>query len=158
MSLASVTADLAARAPDLPPIITDSPTSTVESAAAVLGVEPDQIAKTLGVKIGSGSNARTVLIVVAGTRRLDNRLTKDTFGGRPRFLSGEDVLALTSHPPGGVCPFGLATPLPVYCDESLRAFREVYPAAGAINASVRLSPERLADLTGNQWVNVTVPS
>jgi len=156
MSLESVKADLAQRAPDLSVIVTSSSTATVEEAAATHGVEPDQIAKTLGVKVGSGSNARTVLVVMAGTKRLDNRLTKEALGGRPRFLNGEEVLALTSHPPGGVCPFGLPEPLPVYCDDSLRAFGQIIPAGGATNASVVLTPQRLADLTSATWVKVSI--
>ncbi|GAP23176.1 YbaK/EbsC family protein [Gluconobacter sp. NFX36] len=155
MSLESVKADLATRAPDLSVVVTSSSTATVEEAAATHGVEPDQIAKTLGVKVGSGPNARTVLVVMAGTKRLDNRLTKETLGGRPRFLNGEEVLALTSHPPGGVCPFGLPEPLPVYCDDSLRAFEQIIPAGGATNASVILTPQRLAELTSATWVKVS---
>ncbi|MDI6652058.1 YbaK/EbsC family protein [Gluconobacter japonicus] len=151
MSLESVKADLATRAPDLSVVVTSSSTATVEEAAATHGVEPDQIAKTLGVKVGSGPNARTVLVVMAGT----NRLTKETLGGRPRFLNGEEVLALTSHPPGGVCPFGLPEPLPVYCDDSLRAFEEIIPAGGATNASVVLTPQGLAELTSATWVKVS---
>ena len=58
---------------------------------------------------------------------------KAEFGARPRMLGPEETLALTGHPVGGVCPFGLATPLPVYLDVSLRAFDLVYPAAGSLN-------------------------
>ena len=155
MSLESVRTDLAQRAPDLSIIVTERSTATVEEAAATHNVEPDQIAKTLGVKVGSGPQAKIVLIVMAGTKRLDNRLTKDALGGRPRFLNGDEVLALTSHPPDGVCPFGLSKPLPVYCDESLRAFNIMIPAAGATNASVMLTPARLAELTSAEWVTVT---
>jgi prolyl-tRNA editing enzyme YbaK/EbsC (Cys-tRNA(Pro) deacylase) len=61
---------------------------------------------------------------------------------------------VTSHPVGGVCPFGLPQPLPIYCDRSLERFEEVVPAAGATNAAVRLSPRRLAELTGAEWVDV----
>jgi prolyl-tRNA editing enzyme YbaK/EbsC (Cys-tRNA(Pro) deacylase) len=64
------------------------------------------------------------------------------------------VLSATSHPVGGVCPFGLTAPLTVYCDVSLQAFEEVVPAAGATNAAVRLSPSRLAELTAAEWVDV----
>ncbi|AFW00613.1 hypothetical protein B932_1026 [Gluconobacter oxydans H24] len=41
MSLESVKADLATRAPDLSVIVTSSSTATVEEAAATHGVEPD---------------------------------------------------------------------------------------------------------------------
>ncbi|TGR68426.1 YbaK/EbsC family protein, partial [Mesorhizobium sp. M2D.F.Ca.ET.223.01.1.1] len=69
-------------------------------------------------------------------------------------LGAEEVLAATSHPPGGVCPFGLPGPLPIYCDVSLRPFDEVVPAAGATNAAVRITPQRMAELVGAVWVDV----
>lgn len=53
-----------------------------------------------------------------------------------------------------VCPFGLTRPLPVYCDISLRDFDIVMPAAGSIRSAVRITPERLAHLTGASWVDV----
>jgi prolyl-tRNA editing enzyme YbaK/EbsC (Cys-tRNA(Pro) deacylase) len=37
---------------------------------------------------------------------------------------------------------------------SLKAFDEVYPAAGAPDAAVRITPVRLAVLTHAQWVDV----
>ena len=150
MSLESVRAFLAAHAPDIAIIDQDASTATVAAAAETLGVAPGQIAKTLSIRIGD----RVVLIVARGDARLDNRKTKAAFGGRPRMLGADEVLELTGHPVGGVCPFGLATPIPVYCDLSLRDFAEVYPAAGSTTASVRLTPDRLASLVGAQWVDV----
>ena len=47
-----------------------------------------------------------------------------------------------------------ATPLPVYCDVSLRAFKEVVPAAGATNAALRITPERIAELANAKWIDV----
>ena len=61
---------------------------------------------------------------------------------------------MTGHPIGGVCPFGLPSGLPVYCDVSLRRFKEVVPAAGSTNAAVKIATERLAALTGATWVDV----
>jgi len=153
MSLDSVRADLAVRAPDLPIIEVEHSTATVADAAKALGVEPARIAKTLAVRAGE-----TFLLVTRGDARLDNRKTKDRFGTRPRMLGAEETLALTSHPVGGVCPFGLATPLPVYLDVSLKDFDIVYPAAGSLTSSVEVSPARLADLVSAGWVDIcTVP-
>jgi prolyl-tRNA editing enzyme YbaK/EbsC (Cys-tRNA(Pro) deacylase) len=53
-----------------------------------------------------------------------------------------------------VCPFGLATPVPVYCDVSLRDFTSVFPAAGSLTSSVEIAPERLADLVSTRWVDI----
>lgn len=154
MSLDSVRAFLASHAPDLEIIDQGRSTATVAEAAETLGVVPGQIAKTLSVRVGE----RRLLVVARGDARLDNRKTKDALGGRPRMLEAEEVEHLTGHPVGGVCPFGLATPLPVYCDVSLRDFFIVYPAAGSRTASVALTPARLAELTGAAWVDVCQPA
>jgi prolyl-tRNA editing enzyme YbaK/EbsC (Cys-tRNA(Pro) deacylase) len=42
----------------------------------------------------------------------------------------------------------------IYCDVSLRPYDEVVPAAGGVNAAVRISPGRMAELTGAEWVDV----
>ena len=150
MSLASVRSWLAQHAPDLEIIEVEESTATVDTAAKALGVEPARIAKTLAVRAGN----EVFLLVTRGDARLDNAKSKAEFGARPRMLGAEETLSLTSHPIGGVCPFGLATALPVYCDISLRPFDTVYPAAGSVNSSVRVTPERLFRLVGTRWVDL----
>ncbi|MFI8681655.1 YbaK/EbsC family protein [Brevundimonas diminuta] len=149
MSLASVRAFFAERAPDIAVIELDVSTATVAEAAAAHGVEPGQIAKTLSLQAGD----RTVLLVTAGDARLDNAKTKAAFGGKVKMLDLAEVEGVTGHPVGGVCPFGLATSLPVYCDVSLKAWDVVIPAAGDIHAAVRISPDRMLELTGAAWVD-----
>ena len=150
MSLESVRAWLAAHAPDLPLVDNGTSTATVDLAAAALGVEPGRIAKTLALRVKD----EMFLLVTRGDARLDNAKTKAAFGGRPRMLGPEETLALTGHEVGGVCPFGLATPLAVYCDVSLQAFDTVYPAAGSLTSSVEVAPGRLADLVSRRWVDL----
>jgi prolyl-tRNA editing enzyme YbaK/EbsC (Cys-tRNA(Pro) deacylase) len=150
MSVESVRAFFAAHAPEIGIIeLTDS-TATVELAAMGHGVQPAQIAKTLSLRI----KERTLLVVTSGTARLNNRKIKDVLGGKPRMLSADEVVAMTGHPVGGVCPFGLATPLPVYCDLSLKAFDEVVPAAGSTHSALRIAPQRMAELVKAEWVDV----
>lgn len=153
MSLESVRAWLAQHAPDIAIITQEASTATVAEAAVTLGVQPGQIAKTLSVRV----NDAVMLVVARGDARLDNRKTRDALGGRPRMLGAEEVEALTGHPVGGVCPFGLMTQLPIYCDVSLKDFGLVYPAAGSRTASVCLSPDRLAAITGAAWVDICQP-
>jgi len=150
VSLESVRLWLAQNAPDLEIIEVEESTATVETAAKALGVAPGNIAKTLAVRAG----AEVFLLVTRGDARLDNAKSKAEFGARPRMLATEETLSLTSHPVGGVCPFGLATPLPIYIDLSLRPFDRVYPAAGSLNSSVRVTPQRLFDLVGSRWVDL----
>ena len=150
MSLESVRAFFAENAPDIAVIESPDSSATVALAAEAYGVEPGRIAKTLSLRIGD----RVVLIVAAGTARMDNRKVKAHFGGKPKMLGIEEVADITGHEVGGVCPFGLKAPLPVYCDVSLQAFDEVVPAAGSTHSAVRIAPMRMVALTGAQWIDV----
>ena len=150
MTVEAVRAFLSAHAPDLEVVELEASTATVEMAARDHGVAPAQIAKTLSLRIKD----RTLLVVTSGDARLNNRKIKDVLGGKPRMLTADEVVSLTGHPVGGVCPFGLATPLPVYCDVSLKEFDEVVPAAGSINSAVRIAPERMAALVNAEWIDV----
>jgi len=148
MSLESVRSWLAEHAPDLRLIEVEETTATVETAAKALGVEPGRIAKTLAVRAGE----QLFLLVARGDARLDNRKCKDALGARPRMLGADEML--TGHQVGGVCPFGLKMPLPVYVDLSLQAFEVVYPAGGSLNTSVEVPTKRLFDLVGERWVDL----
>ncbi len=150
MSLESVRQFFAARQLDIPVIELEVSTATVALAAEAHGVEPGRIAKTLAFRVGAG---QTILLVARGDARIDNRKFKDALG-KGKMLPADEVVALTGHPVGGVCPFGLASDLPIYLDRSLQAFDEVLPAAGAVHSAVRISPEQLAEITGGQWVDV----
>ena len=150
MSLESVRAFFAEKAPDIAVIESPLSSATVALAAQAYGVEPARIGKTLSLRIGE----RVVLIVTSGTSRMDNKKVKAQFGGKPKMLGLDEVADITGHEVGGVCPFGLKTPLPVYCDVSLRAFDEVVPEAGSINSAVRIAPMRMAELVGAEWVDV----
>jgi prolyl-tRNA editing enzyme YbaK/EbsC (Cys-tRNA(Pro) deacylase) len=150
MSAQSVRAWIAENAPDLPIIEVEGTTATVNTAAEALNVAPGRIAKTLAVRAGD----HLFLLVARGDARLDNRKCKDEFGARPRMLGAEETLELTGHPVGGVCPFGLKNPLPVYLDVSLQAFDTVYPAGGSRNTSVEFPTERLFDLVAERWVDL----
>ena len=154
MSLESVTADLKLRAPHLTIVQASEPTPTVASAARVHGVQEGQIAKTLAFWVGNPSQGNAVLIVASGTARIDNKKFKNYFGATGKMLNPQEVLALTSHAVGGVCPFGLPAPVAIYLDNSLRAFEVVMPAAGCTHSMVKLSVEQLSQLTSGVWVDV----
>ena len=124
-------------------------TATVALAAQAHGVEPGRIAKTLAFRLANGS---VVLLVARGDARIDNRKFKAAFG-KGKMLPPNEVAELTGHPVGGVCPFGLANPLPVWMDVSLQAFDEVLPAAGSVNSALRISPARMAQVTAGRWVD-----
>lgn len=150
MTVASVKAFFRDHAPDIEVIELDVSTATVGEAAAGHDVEPGQIAKTLAIRVAD----QIVLVVAKGTSRLDNKKFKAMFSTKPRMLGLDEVEQETSHPVGGVCPFGLAKPLKIYCDIALRDYDEVVPAAGGTKAAVRISPMRMAELTNAEWIDV----
>ena len=150
MSLQSVKAFFQQLELNLPIIELQVSTATVALAAEAHGVEPGQIAKTLAFRL---NDDRVLLVVAKGDARIDHKKFKDAFG-KGKMLALEEVVELTGHPVGGVCPFGLAQALPVYLDISLQTYEEVIPAAGSVNSAVRISPALMLKITNGQWVDV----
>ncbi|MEG2973496.1 MAG: YbaK/EbsC family protein [Clostridium sp.] len=126
-------------------------TSTVELAAAALGVEGSRIAKSLSFKEEEGA----ILVVAAGDTKIDNRKFKEEFGYKAKMLSPDEVIEFTGHGIGGVCPFGMAKDINVYLDESMKRFTTVFPACGSANSAVELTLEELYQYSGAvKWVDV----
>jgi prolyl-tRNA editing enzyme YbaK/EbsC (Cys-tRNA(Pro) deacylase) len=151
LSAESVRAFLSSAAPDLQ-IVELPASSQTHTLSAAWGIRAAQIAKTLALSVGG----RAVLAVVCGDSRLDNKKVKAVLGGKATMLAPEEAATITGHVLGGVCPFGLATPMPIYCDVQLRAFDEVVPGAGSTHTALRIAPDRMAALTGAQWVDICV--
>ena len=129
----------------------ETSSATVELAAEAAGVIPARIAKTLTFAKDEGC----VLVVMAGDARIDNGKFKDQFGMKAKMLKPEEVLNLTGHAVGGVCPFGLANRLPVYIDQSVNRFTTVFPACGSSNSAIELTPEDLFAYSGaDGWVDI----
>lgn len=125
-------------------------TSTSELAARALGVEVGQIAKSMVYKSKTGF----LMIVAAGDVRLDAKLIKELAGSRVRMATPDETLAVTSHPVGGVCPFDLSSPIPIYLDDSLKRFDVVYAAAGTANSALPISYSELMEITGGSPCSV----
>jgi prolyl-tRNA editing enzyme YbaK/EbsC (Cys-tRNA(Pro) deacylase) len=126
--------------------------ATVGLAAAALGREPGEIAKSLALRLKDG---RIIVLVVCGTARIDNRKYKDAFLSKAQMLTFEETHAETGFPVGGVCPFGLPEGVEVYLGESLKRYGEVFPAAGTGNSAVKFTIAELELATKGTWVDVT---
>ena len=125
--------------------------ATVELAAVAVGVEPARIAKTLSFYV----DETPILIVAAGDAKVDNSKYKHFFHTKAKMLTHEEAVERIGHAVGGVCPFALPETVQVYCDESLRRFETVFPAAGSSNSAVEMTPEELYAISGAKaWVTV----
>jgi prolyl-tRNA editing enzyme YbaK/EbsC (Cys-tRNA(Pro) deacylase) len=150
MSLESVREFFLFKQLDITIIELEVSTATVALAAEAHGVEHGRIAKTLAFRL---TDDRVILLVSSGDARVNHKKFK-TVLGKGKMLALDEVVALTGHPVGGVCPFGLAHALPIYLDVSLRQFDEVLPAAGAVHSAVRITPQLLAEVTSGTWIDV----
>lgn len=149
MSLESVRVFLARHAPDVEPVDIGRE-HTTEVISQLWGVRPAQVAKTLVLQRGT----QWLIAVVCGDSRLDNGKCKQAFGGKVKMAGPEEAQAITGHPPGGVTPLGLPSPLPTYFDVRLQQYEEVVSGAGAKTHAVRIAPQRFADLAQAKWVDI----
>ena len=126
--------------------------ATVELAAKAAGVIPARIVKTLSFKSDDGC----ILICAAGDTKIDNKKFKDFFSIKAKMLTPEEVVEFTGHAIGGVCPFGIENPqVNVFCDDSIKRFETVFPAAGSSNSAIELSPDELYLISNSKsWIDV----
>ena len=125
-------------------------TPTSELAAAKIGCEVGQIAKSMLLK---GKDGQFRLIVCAGDKRVDNKKLKAALGVKARFATAEETEVETGFTPGGVCPFAIDR-LPILIDESLSRFEIIYPAAGNDASGVPVSFATLKELVGAEICDV----
>jgi len=130
----------------------DVSSATVELAALALDVIPARIAKTLAFKSDEGC----ILIVTAGDVKIDNSKFKTQFKMKAKMLSPDEVIQLTGHSIGGVCPFGIENPnVKIYMDISLKRFDTVFPACGSSNSAIELSCDNLYKYSKSiEWIDV----
>ena len=112
---------------------------TVEHAAMRIGCTEPEIAKTLSFVV----DEKPVIVVMAGDGRVNNSKFKAKFHTKPHMVPCDQVEELIGYQPGGVCPFGIPSDIPVWLDISMKRFAYVHPAAGDEYTSVTLTPEEL---------------
>ena len=129
----------------------DRSSATVELAAQALHTEGCRIAKTLSFLTKEGP----ILVVTAGDARIDNARYKARFGQKAKMLTPDQVVEWTTHPVGGVCPFGGPGKVAVFLDEALARFETVSPACGSGNSAICLTCDELYTYGGAAgWVDV----
>jgi Cys-tRNA(Pro) deacylase len=129
-------------------------TERATDEAAVLGVAPEEVAKTL-VLASPGGYVRAVL---AATERVDLHKVASVLGvgGKKVHLATEDDLAsnYAGFELGAVPPFGGPEDR-VIVDERISARDSVVLEAGSHETSVRLKAADLVRLTGAQVADIT---
>jgi prolyl-tRNA editing enzyme YbaK/EbsC (Cys-tRNA(Pro) deacylase) len=126
---------------------------TAPEAAAALGVEVGQIAKSL-VFMADG---KPVLAVLSGSDRLDpERLAAHVGADRVRRADADAVRQATGFPIGGVSPVAPDGPLRVLIDRGLEAYDVVWSAAGTPHAVFPTTFAELVKVSGGEPADVRV--
>lgn len=118
---------------------------TAADAAAALGVELGQIAKSIVFRRLADDTA--VLVVASGDHRVDENKVSALVGPIGR-ADAEFVKTRTGFSIGGVCPVAHTGEVVVLIDAELSRFSQIWAAAGHPHAVFPLSPTQLAALTG----------
>jgi Cys-tRNA(Pro) deacylase len=129
-------------------------TPTVPDAARALGVEEDQIIKSLVFVV----DGQPTLVITNGTRKIDNRLVARHYGvGRKRakMARAEQALEITGYAVGAMPPFGHRTRLRTIVDPGVVDHQEIFGGGGEIDALLRLTSEELLRATRAEIVRVS---
>ena len=131
------------------------PTPTCATAAAAVGCSIAEIAKTLLFLVGG----QPLAVVTCGDMKVNSSQLKQVSGlsGKVRLPRAEDVLRYTGFAPGGVCPFLLPQGLPVFLDQSMQRFPQVFAAAGNDYSAVPINWQQLLQLTGGRPADLCEP-
>ena len=125
--------------------------ATVEHAAAVIGCNPKQIAKTMSFLIGE----KPILIVVSGDAKIDNSKYKAYFNQKAIMIPFDKVEELIGHNPGGICPFVVNEKVKIYLDISLKRFDIVYTGAGNESSTIKIAIDELEKYSNSiDWIDV----
>jgi prolyl-tRNA editing enzyme YbaK/EbsC (Cys-tRNA(Pro) deacylase) len=130
----------------------DTPTRSAVEAAAAVGCNVGQIAKSILFR--AKPSGRPILVVASGPNRVNEKAIEGLIGERLGKADADYVRAHTGFVIGGVPPFGHDEKIATFLDADLMGFAEIWAAAGTPNAVFPLTPDELRALTGGQVVAI----
>ncbi|MDQ8043483.1 MAG: Cys-tRNA(Pro) deacylase [Solirubrobacteraceae bacterium] len=116
-----------------------------EEAAEVLGLDPEQVFKTLMVDV----DGRLTVAIVPVTGKLDLGALAAAAGGKRAAMADRAVAERkTGYLVGGISPIGQKTALPTVIDETVELFDTVFVSGGRRGFDIELAPADLIAVTG----------
>ena len=129
------------------------PMPTVPLAAQAIGVEEEQILKTLLFRDRTGKLAR---VIACGPTRIDLVLLGEIGElDRPKLAKPEIVLEATGWPAGGVAPVGSRITIPTFLDQRVMAWSRVFGGGGTEETLIELAPADIVQLNDAIVVSLT---
>jgi prolyl-tRNA editing enzyme YbaK/EbsC (Cys-tRNA(Pro) deacylase) len=119
-------------------------TRTAADAAAAIGCDVAQIAKSIVLRAGG----QAVVVITSGTNRVDVKKVEALLGTPIRRADADFVRETTGFAIGGVSPIGHTTPCRLLFDQDLMALDPLWAAAGSPAHVFRTDAATLLRITG----------
>jgi Cys-tRNA(Pro) deacylase len=128
---------------------------SLAEAAAVRGVDPSAIVKTMVVRRGEGDH---LFVLVPGDREISWPKLRALLGvNRISMPAADAAREVTGYERGTITPFGSAAALPVVADERMVG-RTISIGAGAHGVAATLAADDVVRHFGAQVADVTDPA
>jgi prolyl-tRNA editing enzyme YbaK/EbsC (Cys-tRNA(Pro) deacylase) len=139
---------------DLQSVQYHQPTATSELAAAAIGCEVAQIAKSICFVVTD----EPILVVASGINTVDDRKLSNLLEvGRKKvkLAKPEQCIEIFGYAPGGVPPVGhRAEGIRIFLDKNLQQFERIWAAGGTANINFDLTPDQLEQITSGIWADI----
>ena len=121
-------------------------------AAAMLGLEPEVVFKTLVCKAHSGGH---VVCCIPVAEELDLKKAARAAGEKSlEMLPLRDLLPTTGYIRGGCSPLGMKKAFPTLIDETAILFDQIGVSAGERGVQMMLAPDDLVAVLGAQYADL----
>ena len=122
-------------------------------AAAVLGIDPDCMFKTL---VARGDKTGLGVFCIPVAEELDLKKAAAVTGDKKiEMVHVKELLGLTGYIRGGCSPIGMKKKYPTFIDETAQLFDRIYVSAGQRGQQLILSPDDLRAYTGAAYADIT---
>ncbi|MFB0505182.1 MAG: aminoacyl-tRNA deacylase [Thermodesulfobacteriota bacterium] len=112
-------------------------------AAKALGAPLDAVLKSLVVRL---SDSRFIFVLMPGSKDVSLKELARSAGVKEAQVASErDAQRLTGYLVGGISPFGARTQLPVYVDEEILDYGEIYINGGRRGLILKLRTKDFID-------------
>lgn len=127
--------------------------ASLEEAAEVQGLRPDQVLKSLVVRRGEGDYL--LVLVPGGSKIAWPKLRAQLGVNRISLPDADEAFEVTGYVRGTITPFGVKRDLPVLVDEAVMGQSVVTVGGGQHGVSIHLTPTDLVAATAATVADVT---
>ena len=131
------------------------PAGSLAEAAALRGLEPRDIVKTMVVRRAAGDH---VFVLLPGDREISWPKLRAVLGvNRLSLPAAAEALEVTGYPRGTITPFGAARPLPVVADAAIVG-RPVSMGGGEPGLAIALAADDVIAVLGAAVADISDPA